>query len=94
MRTKGARRDFKDKEKIICPCCDIKILNLLSRNGFHAGHIISDKDGGKTKLENLIAICSFCNVEMNTMNLYEYQEKNYPSVYPIREYMKELYPDI
>jgi len=94
IRNKLKKRDFKDKEKIICPCCNIKYLYLSTRKGFDAGHIISDKDGGETKLENLIAICSFCNVEMDTMNLYEYQEKTYPSVYPIREYMKELYPDI
>jgi hypothetical protein len=44
-------------------------------NAFHAGHIISDKDGGLPVVDNLIPICATCNTSMGSINLYTFKEK-------------------
>ena len=57
-----------------CKCCgkEIDVLN------FHAGHIISEKNGGQTTISNLIPLCSPCNLSMATENCQTYMEKYYP----------------
>jgi len=42
---------------------------------FHCAHIISEKNGGATTLDNLMPICAQCNTSMRTQNLYDFRNK-------------------
>jgi len=55
-----------------CYCCK---LEVISRNNFDCGHIVSEKNGGKVKLDNLKPICRSCNSTMGTMNMNEFMKK-------------------
>ena len=55
-----------------CLCCGHQDIRQID---FHCGHIISEKEGGKTNVENLKPICSQCNLSMGTMNLIDFQKK-------------------
>jgi exodeoxyribonuclease V alpha subunit len=58
--------------KAKCYCCQ---LSNISQMSFHAGHIISEKDGGEINAENLRPICQNCNSSMGTMNMNDFIEK-------------------
>ena len=62
--------DFTTHKCTISWCNNI--LDNTIKNGWHAGHIISEYNGGKTILENLKPICKTCNSEMSTKNWYEH----------------------
>ena len=49
--------------------CDLNI------NNFHAGHIISVKNGGSDNITNLKVVCSLCNLSMGTQNLEIFKNK-------------------
>ena len=69
----------KDTRSAYCICCtnnEIKVEN------FHAGHIISENQGGKTDETNLLPVCSVCNASMGTVNMGEFVKTNFPSNYP------------
>lgn len=53
-----------------CFTCE-KILDYESS---HAGHIISEANGGLTILSNLEPICSTCNTTMGTKNLLDFKQ--------------------
>ena len=55
-----------------CKCCQTE---TITRNNFDCGHIISEKNGGYIKLENLKPICRACNSSMGVMNMNEYMKK-------------------
>jgi hypothetical protein len=55
-----------------CYCCRI---TSISMRHFIAGHIISEKNGGKCTIDNLRPICANCNLSMSTMNMNEFIEK-------------------
>ena len=55
-----------------CKCCQTE---TITRNNFDCGHIISEKNGGEIKLENLKPICRACNSSMGVMNMNEYMKK-------------------
>ena len=55
-----------------CKCCQTE---TITRNNFDCGHIISEKNGGYIKLENLKPICRSCNSSMGVMNMNEYMKK-------------------
>ena len=57
---------YGENKSANCPICNIVITS--GPNGFHCGHIISEKNGGKTILENLKPICKGCNLEMGSKN--------------------------
>lgn len=66
----------KDKRRALCICCcdrEIEINNCVY------GHIISEHDGGKANIDNLLPICSHCNGSMGTQNMGEYIENFYPN---------------
>ena len=44
-----------------CYCCK---NTEISKNEFHAGHFISEANGGKVKIDNLRPICPGCNLSM------------------------------
>ncbi len=52
-----------------CQCCQI---TKISQSNFHCGHIISEKNGGKTNLANLKPICAQCNLSMGSTNMDEF----------------------
>jgi len=55
-----------------CKCCQTEVI---SRNNFDCGHIISEKEGGKIHLDNLKPICRSCNSSMGTQNMTDYMKK-------------------
>ena len=44
---------------------------MISIDNFHASHIIQSK-GGKVSIDNLVPLCSKCNIEMGTKTMEEY----------------------
>lgn len=61
----------------ICFCCNKSPITPFTRyHTFHAGHIISNHNGGPTSLENLLPICRDCNMNMSSENWDEYVERN------------------
>ena len=60
----------------MCICCCNKQIDTFN---FHAGHIISEHNGGKTILENIIPICGACNLSMGTRNMQEFIIEYYPN---------------
>lgn len=53
--------------------CPIKICNnIINPHTFQCGHIISEKNGGKVKLNNLRPICQSCNGSMGIRNWTEF----------------------
>ena len=69
--TRGLRlavwnKEFSYEEKGYCPIpfC----MNLLTQNSFHCGHVISEYNGGPTRLSNLRPLCRECNLSMGSRN--------------------------
>jgi hypothetical protein len=58
-----------------CFCCK---LNTIEKGTsiYHCGHYISEKNGGKTNIENLRPICSDCNLSMSIYNMDEFMNIN------------------
>lgn len=52
-----------------CPVCQDRNIRPTD---FSAGHILAESCGGATSAENLLPICSTCNVRMSTENLYDF----------------------
>lgn len=55
----------------LCPVC---FTNPISQLKFHCGHVVSEKDGGPTTLDNLRPVCASCNLSMQTQNMHEFQK--------------------
>ena len=55
-----------------CLCCKHQSIRQIE---FHCAHIISEKNGGTTTLNNLIPICAQCNTSMRTQNLNDFKNK-------------------
>jgi hypothetical protein len=55
-----------------CYCCRLTDITQMS---FHAGHVISEKDGGEINAKNLRPICQNCNSSMGTMNMNDFIDK-------------------
>jgi len=75
-------RNFGTSKRGTCYVCRKQIfLNARSggggntSKGWHAGHIISDKNGGPTVLDNLIPLCTSCNWSCGGDNLHTYMFK-------------------
>jgi len=49
------------------------ILDNNKKNGWDCGHIISEKNGGATTIENLRPICKNCNQKMASKNWHDYE---------------------
>jgi len=54
-----------------CTVCSNKIDNA----NFHAGHILSVKNGGTDNIKNLSPVCACCNLSMGTQNLDDFKSK-------------------
>lgn len=62
----------------ICLCC--RITQIDSKN-FTAGHIISEFNGGKTTIDNIVPICQGCNCSMGVTNMDLFIKEFYPDNY-------------
>ena len=56
----------------ICLNCKISIISQMN---FHCSHIIPESEGGATNVENLVALCSPCNLSMGKKNMIEFHRK-------------------
>ena len=65
----------RTKGKCFC-CWKTEITQLSNYKTFHAGHIISDHNGGETSVENMLPICRDCNMNMGSTNWDEYVLQN------------------
>jgi hypothetical protein len=63
---------FKNNIQGNCQCCKFEII---SKNNFDCGHIISEKNGGKIEFDNLKPICRSCNSSMSTTNMNDFMIK-------------------
>jgi len=61
-------------KKAKCFCCRQKDIKATS---FHAGHIISEKNGGQITVENLRPVCIDCNFKMGTEDMREYAKREF-----------------
>ena len=61
-----------------CLCCR---RTEIEQKKFTAGHIISEFNGGKVTLDNIVPICDSCNLSMATQNMDEYILEYYPDNY-------------
>lgn len=64
-----------NKSEDLCICCrNTKITTF----NFHAGHIISSYNGGKTTIKNIVPICCHCNYSMSKRNMLDFMTDHYP----------------
>lgn len=61
-----------DKKTGKCFCCSTE---MISTSNFQCGHIISEKEGGEVKIDNLRPICGQCNTSIGTKNMYEFMKQ-------------------
>ena len=55
-----------------CMCCqECEII----QGHFEAGHVISERNGGATNIENLRPVCSLCNKSMGVKNMQEFMRE-------------------
>ena len=80
-----------------CFCCWQADITMLSNHKtFHAGHIISDHNGGETSINNMLPICRDCNMNMSAENWDDYVKRNKLPMRragknpPIAKYMKGI----
>lgn len=58
-----------------CICCN---NNEIKSTNFHAGHMVSYANGGLAIVNNILPICSVCNLSMGARNMDEYISNHYP----------------
>jgi len=76
IRNNVWKKEYGDDETGICPIttCDTVLKKKDTSCPWHCGHVISDYNGGKTKLDNLRPICAQCNLDMSSKNWGDYEE--------------------
>lgn len=55
-----------------CMCCRV---TTISMRHFHCSHILSEKYGGGTTIDNLRPTCANCNLSMGCMNMADFISK-------------------
>ena len=67
-------QQFGNLELTCCPIstCSIPIYKNGDKKNWHAGHIISEYNGGDTILSNLKPLCEQCNIDMSDKNWMDY----------------------
>ncbi len=63
------RKHNQDSLDGTCAVCN----QSLDFNNFHVSHVVATALGGTDQLSNLEPCCASCNLDMGTMNLYEYR---------------------
>ena len=64
----------KKRAQATCLVCERTTIRI---DNFHAGHIKPVAKGGNDNINNLLPICSGCNLSMRDENLYKYKERYY-----------------
>jgi len=64
-----------NKSEVLCICCRTDTITPFD---FHAGHIVSEANGGEVTVENIRPICAACNLSMGQRNMDEFIAKHYP----------------
>jgi hypothetical protein len=54
-----------------CICCQ---REMCFDTNYECSHIIAEREGGATVIDNLVPACQTCNRSMRTRNLYEFQK--------------------
>ncbi|NCA21015.1 MAG: hypothetical protein EBS86_07760 [Crocinitomicaceae bacterium] len=70
------------KYEIKCPV--VWCTNTINVFDFQCGHMKAESTGGRTDLNNLIAICGRCNMSMGTQTLDEWNSKSTPVAEEVR----------
>jgi 5-methylcytosine-specific restriction endonuclease McrA len=60
------------KGLVQCPLCLENEIQQGSCNGWDAGHVIPEANGGETTIDNLRVICKGCNSSMHKKHMKEY----------------------
>jgi len=68
----------KDVATAPCICCRTTMINAKD---FVAGHIVSEREGGEVKVENILPVCAGCNSSMGTQNMDSFVQSHYPDNY-------------
>ena len=67
MRLKVWETHVGNKLVTKCFCCLVSdITPFTNYQTFQCGHILSERNGGKIKVENLLPICKKCNISMGS----------------------------
>lgn len=61
------------KDNIGSALCFVCKINKITPFYFECGHIVSEKDGGTSTVDNLRPICGMCNKSMGTKNMNEFK---------------------
>lgn len=56
-----------------CLCCQVTDVTQMN---FQCGHIISEYNGGKCTVNNLLPICNLCNTSMGRTNMDVFMKKH------------------
>jgi len=80
---------FPDSEEGKCIACHGKII----RSEHHCGHIVSKKNGGPVKLENLVPMCATCNTSIGGKNLVEFMKEFGYDIPPLLKEAEKLLLD-
>ena len=68
------------KEIAVAPCLCCRTTNIGAKD-FIAGHIISEFNGGLITVDNIVPICSACNLSMGSKNMELWIKEYYPNNY-------------
>ena len=64
--------------------CQMCFRETISLGNFQAGHIISEANGGRVRLDNLRPVCQLCNTSSGKMNMDDFIKK-YNMTYFVKE---------
>tara|TARA_Y100000389_G_scaffold140942_1_gene138808 strand:+ start:1073 stop:2215 length:1143 start_codon:yes stop_codon:yes gene_type:complete len=78
----------KDKGSVKCICCNNYEITM---SNFHAGHIIAESVGGLINIDNILPICSTCNLSMGSQNMKVFIKNTFPE--NIKNFNKRKYID-
>lgn len=71
------------RRRTTCFCCRQVLMDLFSSD-WHSGHVTAEVNGGTETLDNLRPICSGCNQDMATREMFGYMKEKYENV-PVQQ---------
>jgi hypothetical protein len=72
--------------------CLVCVSTVINSKNFEAGHIISDKNSGKSIVDNILPICGQCNKCISSKNMDEYVKEFHPENY--ENYKNKIYKPV
>jgi len=76
----------KEIGEVPCLCCRTEKITQMN---FVGGHIVAEANGGEITVDNILPICSGCNLSMGTQHMDEFVSKHYPKNW--EKYRKRQY---